>query len=102
MILTKYVSTRVYSTIRNMNCQWIIVSTENMESNTAKELFKLQQSQQPELECYSSYQTKHFSMKKKKPTTKNCFYSIKKKKWLEQTLKDETENKKEAMVCNQF
>ena len=47
MILTKYVSTRVYSTIRNMNCQWIIVSTENMESNTAKELFKLQQSQQP-------------------------------------------------------
>lgn len=47
MILTKYVSTRVYSTIRNMNCQWIIISIENMESNTAKELFKLQQSQQP-------------------------------------------------------
>ena len=30
-----------------MNHQWIIKSIENMESNIAKELFKLQQSQQP-------------------------------------------------------
>lgn len=33
---------------------------------------------------------------------KKGFYSIKKKKWLEQTSKDETENKKEALVCNHF
>lgn len=93
--MTKYVSTWVYNTIRNMNCQWITIG--NMVSNTAKELFKLQQSQQPG--TWMLFKLPNWALLCEK---KKASIQLKKKKWLEQTSKDETENKKEALVCNHF
>lgn len=86
--MTKYVSTWVYNTIRNMNCQWITIG--NMVSNTAKELFKLQQSQQPG--TWMLFKLPNWALLCEK---KKGFYSIKKKSgWSKhQKMKQKTKKK---------